>query len=120
MNTERRTPQTNTPARPEWLEALASDHSAASTLRAGAIIHALYPTSARPASRAQARQVKAELIAALDRLHYADLHALNEVVRILASDRDGARWAVRDTIKNRAHYIERIMRHASVRAEKAE
>lgn len=104
-------------ARPAWLESLANDGTAPATLRAGLIIFALYPESARPSSRAQAQAVKAELVAALDRLHYADLHALNEMAHILANDHDGARWSVRNSNKHRAGYIERIMRHAKERAK---
>lgn len=125
MSNKKNTPKTDRPttpngqqARPDWLEALANDTGATATLRAGPIIFALYPERARPTSRAQAQAVRAELNATLDRLHYADLHALNEVARILANDHNGARWAVRNSNRDRAHYIERITRHASERKAK--
>lgn len=92
-----------------WTDELMKDHHAPITIRAGMTIFHLYPTSARPSNRREAAIVKAELLAALDELHYADLVALRDAARILAADHEGARWACADTRKRGHEYIAREM-----------
>ena len=122
MTTQTTQRETNTkhtaarPPRPTWLEALPDHPSASATIRAGMAVWALYPDKARPTHAAVRRGVTAELIEALEQLHYADLFALNEVVRILAKDHDGARWIVRHTNQRRADLMARIDRWGKGRA----
>lgn len=101
--------QTNTARPAAWVDELLTDYYAATTIRAGMTIFHLYPTSARPSNRREAAALKAELIEAIDKLHYADLVALRDAMRILAADHAGARRACADTRKYGHQYIAREM-----------
>lgn len=93
-------------ARPaNWVDELINDDHAANTIRVGMVIFHLYPLSARPSNRRETATVKAELIEAIDGLHFADLAALRDAVRILAGDHDGARWVCAQTRQRGHEYL---------------
>lgn len=107
---------TKTPKRSrEELVSLAIAGNRAGTLRGIMQVTALYPTSARPKNLAEVRAIKAAAVAALDRLHFADLAALCSLAEVLATDHDGARWLTRYARSQFADALELAGRSAATK-----